>query len=74
MECTDPRPLTMSQVRACRKLDEDASDILALSLAYGVPFDEAKTYFDTMPAGVVGAALQRIFEASGLVEGAQKSA
>lgn len=69
----DPRALTLPEVRKCRAVDADESDVLALSMSYGISLDEARDYFNTTAAGPASAAIAAIFEVSGLTEGAQKS-
>lgn len=73
MNPADAAPLTLPQVRACRKADENEADCLAICLSYGVTLDEATEWFNSATAGAAQAVLHAIFEASGLSEGAQKS-
>jgi hypothetical protein len=65
------RPLSLAQVRAVRKADEDHADVLAISWASGLSVDEAREIFESAPAGQTLALVAAIFEVSGLTEGAQ---
>lgn len=66
----EAKSLTLPQVRACRKADENESDVLAIAWSYGVPVEAAREWFNAVPAGEAATAIHAVFEASGLVEGA----
>lgn len=68
-----PRALTLPEVRRCRAASTDEADALAIALSCGVLPAEAGVWFNNVPAGVASDALEQIFAASGLSEGAQKS-
>lgn len=65
------RGLTVGQVRTCRKLQGDASDHLAITMATGTPREEVAAWFDQAPAGDFARLIEAIWDASGLGEGAQ---
>lgn len=66
-----PRALTLREVRMVREPENvNDADILALSMAYG---DDLTEWFNSSPAGHVLAAINAVWEASGLTEGAQFS-
>lgn len=64
------RSLTIGEVRQCRKLDADASDILAISLATGATMAEATEWFAQALAGDLVRLMAAVFTASGMDEAA----
>lgn len=65
------RGLTIGEVRACRKLDPDPSDQLAISMATGLPLAEAKAWHEQALAGDLIHLIGRIFILSKMEDGAQ---
>lgn len=64
------RGLTIGEVRACKKLDPDPADHLAIMFATGVTLEEAKAWWDQALAGDLALLITEIFRVSGMDDGA----
>lgn len=69
----EAKSLSMPQVRKCRAAEVDEADVLAIAWSCGITPDMVRPWFNEVSAGVAADAIQQVFEASGLLEGAQKS-
>lgn len=59
----------LNQVKAMK--DPDEANLLVLSLGYGLERRDAEEWYDEAPAGEIVAAIQAVFDASGLGQAAQ---
>lgn len=68
----EPRALTAREVNRLRAMkDPDESNIFAIAWSCGMLREDAEAWYDSVPAGDVTRLVQKIFDVSGLTEGAR---
>lgn len=69
-----PRALTLPELRQCQGMDVNEADVFVIALAFGADTAAVREWFNAAPAGESMALIRSVHDASGMGEGAQKSA